>query len=212
MSSALPFYYCGRYGNAFYIYWFTNSAGNLDFDIQYAGPCSGGPYTWGAIIMSNQEGTESQKNETSTDIYNAVQYSTFTGSGNEQIEIDFDSLESIVVNIPKMEFYYVDPEKISINLLKELAKNEKKSIVALTTYGNDCCGRLKFSLWSTKDQTIQLTLTNLKTGNTMATKQVSIKEGKNSGDNLGFNDIIPEYYVLEIKSDENTITKTVLIN
>jgi|GEM_PF-4039745 len=210
-SHALPVYYCGQYGNAFAITWFTNSAGALDFTVEYAGSCFGGPYTWGAYLMSDQEAARNGAEETPADTYAALRASNFAAVPNQAIKNDLAELDNIKSAMPGTTLYYANPDKLPFEWTKQLANNEGKSVFAVTLKDHPFNNQIKFDIWSIRDQEIVVRLINMNTGATQYQTTLTVEEGKNDREKIIFGNTLHGNYLMTITSDLNVISQVVTL-
>ena len=204
---ALPVLYCGQYGNAFAITWIRVN-GHLTYIIQSAGGCTDGPYTLNDFVRSDQEGTLDGVSEASTGEYDKYKYMDLSAAQNDSVTADYDSALALAPSLVNTTFNYVNPEKVSLEWSEQLAKNEGKSIYALTLSTQPFQGVIKFNIWSDHKQDVTVQLIDVSTGLPVFQASLSVIEGKNEKEKVYYSNL-KGTYLLTITSDINVISRTV---
>lgn len=206
--SALPTFICTSQGYLFYTYWYYDSQGNLAYTLESQGPgsCSGGPWTMFAVPISSglDEGT----------LATAAEHDKFLTISVPIEEGNTDALKEAVAlsgNVDPIKVISFDPNKIHPDWAKSFAVSNNLSIYSLLLIDHPFNENMNFDLWSIKKQTIRVSLISTVTGNEVWHTDMSLIEGKNSKNNIVFDNSPSGNYTLRIISDKNTIDKPVLI-
>lgn len=210
--SALPLYICTSQGFLFQVTWFTNSAGQLDFILESAGPgsCSGGPWQIQYVSLNPNVPFDNQPPLASSELHD--KFSIYV----DPIPVDQESapvreaLALVMTNTTPTKSF--NPNHIHATWAKSFALANSQDVYFMKLASNPTVSHnLNFQIWSTKAQTVAIKLINGTTGLDAWTSSMELTEGKNVK-SISLSGSINGTHVLQVTGSVNILNANVVIN
>jgi hypothetical protein len=207
-SFARMYYYCGANGYCFQVNEFTYVNGNFGYSVTYVGMCSGGPFVYNCTVLSPQDPGTLNTDEGSGNVYTSFSNAP---DNNYQITQNDIDVATKAASSGTVKTVWLNPDKINWSWAQTFAMQQGQSVFALTLNGVPFHGTMSFDVWSVVSQNVQISLINQISGRIDWTSSLSLSEAKNQKRDISYGNLTG-LYSLEIKSDMNSITRTVTLN